>query len=56
MVYIYEGCEMKKGEMNRACAMLGAKTNAQRVLLKMGMNKALRLPRCRRENDIELDI
>ena len=47
---------MMKGEMNRACGMLGAKTNAHRVLLKKGMKRALRLRRCRWENNIKLDI
>jgi hypothetical protein len=56
VVYVYYGCEMKKGDMNRACGMLGAKTNAHRVLLKNGSKRALRLPRCRWENNIELDI
>jgi hypothetical protein len=41
MVYVYYGCEMKKGEMNRACGMLGAKTNAHRVLLKMDRSERL---------------
>jgi hypothetical protein len=45
---------MKKGEMNRACGMLGAKTNVHRVLVKKGMKRELRLPRCRLENNIKL--
>lgn len=47
---------MKKCEMNRACGMLGAKTNAHRVLLKKGMKRTFRQPRCKLENNIKLDI